>query len=396
MKNSDYVTLILAGGHGTGLSVLTKETAKPAVSFGGIFRLIDFTLNNCKHSHTGVIGIVPHCRRGLAGYISYGSLWRGENERARISVLSPKTKSGIREVYQGSADAIRKNIDFIEQHSPRNVLVLSGDCIYEMDYRRILAAHENSGAAATLAAVKVPFCEAPRFGVMNADKNDIITDFGIESKRSKTSLASMGVYVFNWEILKKYLINGGGNKKTSVDIGKDILPQMLAGGHILRPYRFWGYWKDVSNIYSFWEANMELLSTLPSISLLGGDWGIDITPPHPMQSHSKSGRIVNSFVAKSCTNKGTVKRSVISPGVEIGDNATIMDSVIMPGAKIGRNAFVLKAVIGVNAVVEHNTVLYCVQPDGEHLDNCYGISVVGNNVNVYSSGNTRLKAAGLS
>jgi len=399
-KDFDYVTLVLAGGKGTRLSVLTKEIAKPAVSFGGMFRLIDFTLSNCKHSHADVIGIVTqYCHQGLADYIGCGLPWRSRSEHAHITALPPKVKNGVREAYHGTADAIWKNADFIERYSPKNVLVLSGDHVYKMDYRKMLDAHESSGAAVTIAAITVPLSEAPHFGIMNTDKDGMITEFEEKPQYPRNNLASMGVYVFDWEILKEYLFTNSIYSKTSVDIGKDILPQMLAGGQKLNAYRFGGYWKDVGNIYSLWEANMALLSSSPSIDLHDDDWRIlspdHGTMPHLEQIHPQTNRIVNSFVAKGCTNKGTVNRSVVSSGVEIGDNATIIDSVVMPGAKIGRDAFVFKAIIGINAVVERNTVLYEVQPDGRYLDNHHGISVVGNNVNVCSSNQLQFCDVGL-
>ena len=387
MKNQDYVTLILAGGNGKRLSVLTKETPKPAITFGGVYRLIDFTLSNCKHSNAGVIGLITqYCRQDLADYIGSGAQWLPESESARLTLLSPKTKKGQSEFYKGTADAILQNADFVEQYNPVNVLVLSGDHVYKMDYAKMLEAHEKSGAALTIASTNVPLSEASRFGIINTDKNNMITGFEEKPKQPQSDLASMGIYVFNWARLKKYLHKSGKNLKSGMDIGGDIIPEMIMSGEKLAAYLFDGYWKDVGDIYNLWEANMELLAAPPSIRLNGDGWEIisrnNGAKLHHKHSYAKNGHIINSLVTEDCINKGTVMRSVISSRVEIGEDARIVDSVIMPGAKIGRGSFVLKAIIGANTTVEEYTAIGDVKPDGKCLDNYQGISVVGNNVNV--------------
>ena len=387
MRSLDYVTLILAGGDGKRLGVLTKEIPKPAITFGGVYRLIDFTLSNCKHSNVGVMGLITqYGQHDLADYIGSGSQWLPENKNAELTVLHPKPENGKYSYYKGTADAILKNSDFVEQYNPRNILVLSGDHIYKMDYAKMLEAHENSGAAVTVAATNVPLSEASRFGIMKTNENNVITSYEEKPKRPSSDLASMGVYVFNWAKLKKYLHPKSMDLKSDKDIGGDIIPKMFMAEEKLSAYFFDGYWKDIGNIYSLWEANMELLAAPPSICLDDDRWGI-ISRNNGMKlqhkdSYSGKGHIVNSLITEDCINSGTVMRSVISAGVEIGEDVKIVDSVIMPGVKIGKGSFILKAIIGANTTVEEYTAIGDVKPDGKCLDNYQGVSVVGNNINV--------------
>ena len=275
MKSSGYVALVLAGGKGTRLGVLTKDTPKPAVVFGGVHRLIDFTLSNCKHSNACVVGIITqYCGSNLADYIGCGSQWLPEGRHAKITTLPPPVRNGICESYNGTADAILKNADFIEHYNPKNILVLSADHVYKMNYAKMVRAHEHSGAAATIAAIDVPLSEAPRFGIMITDKNDRIIDFEEKPEFPRSLTASMGVYAFDWAVLKKHLLASCAAAGAGCDIGKDIIPGMLRAGEKLSAYRFNGYWKDVGDLYSLWEANMELLSDSPSINLHGDKWGI--------------------------------------------------------------------------------------------------------------------------
>ena len=399
MKNMDNLTLILAGGNGTRLSVLTKETPKPAINFGGSYRLIDFTLSNCKHSNVGDIGLITqYCQKDLANYVGSGSQWLPENGDAKLTILSPRTKNGIIEFYKGTADAILRNTDFIEQYNPRNILVLAGDHVYKMDYSKMLEEHENSRAAVTIAAKIVPIYDASRFGIMDVDRNNEIIRFEEKPRRPKSNLASMGVYVFNWAILKNYLINSSMEPESGMDIGSDIIPEMIMTGEKLAAYMFNGYWKDVGDIRTLWEASMELLSDPPSIRLNGDGWDIisrnNCARPHQKHSYSKNGHIVNALVTEDSIVRGTVMRSVISSDVEIGEDAKVVDSVIMPGAKIGRGSFILKSIIGSNAIVDEYTAIGDVTPDGKRLDNYQGISVVGNEVNVCTRiGLSRLSSA---
>ena len=393
MNSADFITIILAGGRGKRLSVLTKEMAKPAITFGGTRRLIDFTLSNCKHSHADVIGVITqYCERELADYIGSGSQWLPESESAVITTLPPKLTNGKSEFYEATADAILKNTDFIEKYDPKNILVLSGDHIYKMNYAGMLQAHDRSGAAVTIAAKVVPHRDASRFGIMDTDKNGVVIEFKEKPKSPKTNLASMGVYVFNWAKLRKYLFANSQKPKSGMDIGGNIIPQMLICGEKMVAYEFSGYWKDVGDIYSLWKANMELLGTKPSINLYDSDWEIisrnRAAVPYYDSSGSQDGSIVNSFVTEGCINKGKIMNSVISSGVEIGRDATVIDSVIMPGAKIGKGSCILKSIVGSHAIVADYTDIAGVKPDGKCFDNCQGVSVLGNNsyVSRHSSG----------
>ena len=395
MKNMDLITLILAGGRGERLSVLTKEVSKPAIPFGGAYRLIDFTLSNCKHSNAGVVGILTQYRQNeLAGYIGSGKEWRPTSGKAEIVILP--SKDGYDDLYRGTADAIWKNLDFINEYEPENVLVLSGDHVYKMDYARMLETHRNTGAAVTIAAINVPWSEAPRFGIINADSDDRITGFEEKPLMPKSNLASMGVYIFRWKTLRNHLFINNLNSLSHNDIGKDIIPQMLMSGERMFIHRFGGYWRDVGNIYSLWEANMELLSDPPSINLRDENWSIISRNNGGLQYFKHFGPadayIKNSLVSAGCVNRGRITNSVVSDA-EIGEESNIFNSVIMPGARIGAGASIINAIVGSNAVVNDNTVISCIKPDGKYLDNYQGISVIGNNINIASHNGGRMDFA---
>ena len=377
--NRDNLALILAGGRGERLGELTRETAKPSVSFGGAFHLIDFTLSNCKHSGTGAVGVVTQYRqKELAGYIGSGSRWAGQ-ANTEIVTLPPKTRSGKSDLYQGTADAIWKNADFIEKHDPQNILVLSGDHIYKMDYAKMLSEHRRTGAGATIAALRVPWVEASRFGILNTDDDGLICDFEEKPDLPKNNLASMGVYVFRWDVLKKYLRWDSADPHSSRDIGKDIIPKMLMMKENLAAYRFDGYWKDVGSIYSLWEAHMELLSRPPKISLNDDSWSIisadKVCARHYSFVVSKDSHINNSIIADGSDVKGMITRSVISSGVSIGEYAEIAHAVVMPGARIGKGAIVRRAIVGAGAVVDDYMVVDGSKPGDDFVENCRGIAL---------------------
>ena len=398
MKNSEFLTLILADCKEARLGVLTQKTPKPTVTFAGVHCLIDFALSNCRHSKVGDVAIVTsHHERILADYVGCGSRWRPESGNTDITILPSESKSGISELYSGSADAILMNLDFIEEYDPKNVLVLSGDHVYKMNYARLMAAHAESGAAATVAAVNVPLSEASRYGVMLTDKSNTIIDYAEKPISPKSYLVSMDVYVFNWQILKKYLMSAKPTGRTGLDLGREIIQNMLIGGEKLIAHRFHGYWKDFNNAYSLWEANMELLSASPSFDVQDCDWKIIGRKEEKLVRHDLSyvgdAYIADSLVTESAVIKGTVTKSVISADVEIGKDARIVDSVIMPGAKIGRGSVVLKAIVGPGVVVEDYSALGGVKPDGKCLDNFRGVSVVGSSANVYTNKEGRLAAA---
>ena len=386
MKNTDCLALVLAGGRGSRLSVLTKDISKPAVHFGGANRLIDFALSNCKHSNVGAIGVLTQYRqRELADYIGSGREWACAEGHSMVTML-PSKKGGKCPVedYHGTADAIWKNRNFIEEQNPENILVLSGDHVYKMDYAKMIEAHRNSGAAVTIAAMHVLWSEAPRFGIINADKEDVITGFEEKPAKPTSNLASMGVYVFNSEILKNHLYVSSNDPDSSMDIGRDIIPQMLYFGERLNVFRFGGYWRDVGSIDSLWEANMDLLSSPPSICLHDGSWGIvgrnDGLQQHFISYNTHDESVRRSLVAEGSVVKGRVIDSVIGDRVEIGEDANVYGSVIMPGAKIGRGASIIRSIIGTNAVIGDYASVSRIKPDGVHLDNYRGINVIGGNV----------------
>ena len=387
MKNSEVVTLILAGGKGERLGVLTNEMPKSAITFGGVHRLIDFALSNCRHSKVGNVGIVTQYRgRYLADYIGCGSQWLPECRSSNITVLPHRVRDATCESFSGTADAVLMNCGFIEAKNPKNVLVITGDHVYRMDYSKVLKTHEESGAAATIAAVNVPLLEASRFGIILTDKKNAIIDYKEKPLIPKSYLASMGVYVFNWAALKKHLLIASASSKSSLDIGRDIIPRMMITGQNLVAHRFHGYWKELDNIFCLWETSMELLSPSPGIDLYDDNWKVIGRNKSRLIRHKltndDNASISDSLVAEGADIKGTVTKSIVSADVEIGKDARIIDSVIMPGAKIGKGSVVLKAIIGSGATVEDYTAIGCVRPDGKYLDNYRGVSAIGGNAKV--------------
>ena len=401
MSSSSYITIILAGGRGVQLDLLTNETPKSAIIFGGVHRLIDFTLSNCIHSNVGDIGVVTqYCGCGLTDYIGCGSKWFPENGSVRVTMIPPKAGNSISELQTGTADALIENIGFIEKSKPKNILVLSGDQVYKMNYARMMKVHEQSGAVATIAAVSVPLAEASRHNIMISDKNNTIIDYKERPASPKSYLASMGVFVFDWVTLKKHLLEAVSVYKTGLEISRDIIPAMLTSGERIIAHRHHGYWKDIDNIYSLWEANMDLLTDSPGVDFQDGDWRIigrsDVRLVRHETSHLDDAYISDSLVAEGCVIKGTVSKSVISTDVEVGKDARIIDSVIMPGARIGKGAVVLKAIVGAGATVDDYTAVGGVKPDGRYLDNIRGVSAVGSNASVFTSREGRLKTAATS
>ncbi|MCL2121638.1 MAG: sugar phosphate nucleotidyltransferase [Clostridiales bacterium] len=380
MKRLNYLTIILSGDQSEKPGLLTKETPEPIVTFGGAYRLIDFTLSNCLHSHTGVIGVLTqNCHPDFAEYIHSCASYAPTDKKAEIVVLPPKTINDRYEYYRGSADAIEKNMDFIEQHNPDALLVLSGDQIYKMDYAKLLAEHKKHAPAVTIAALQVPWTEAPRFGIMETETGGRITDYEEKPFQPKSNLASMGIYVFNWKKLKQYIQQNNKNHGSGKDLGKDIIPLMLMMGETLTAYLFDGYWKDISNIYNLWEAQMELLSASPRFRLQDESWNTihkdKTTMKHYDSRLSENAQIINSYLAEDCKVRGTVRQSVVSAGVEIMDVAKVVNSVIMPGAKIGRGAFVHRAIIGANAFVKDSMIVDGANPNGVGSSYSHGVAL---------------------
>jgi len=353
MVSKDCVAMILAGGQGSRLGALTKNVAKPAVPFGGKYRIIDFPLSNCVHSGINTVGVLTQYQPlELNRYIGNGNPWDLDRSHGGVYVLPPYQSAKAGEWYKGTANAIYQNLSFLESFKPENVLILSGDHIYKMHYGEMLKAHKESGAAVTIAVMPIPWEEASRFGIMNVDEEGTITDFEEKPAEPKSNLASMGIYIFTYEVLKKYLEADERDPSSANDFGKNIIPTMLENGEKMVSFRFEGYWKDVGTIHSLWEANMDLVDQPPKFDLNDRSWSIYsrnmALAPHYVGQNAK---ITNSTVTEGCFIDGEIKHSVIFGGVELGEGSVVSDSVIMPGAKIGKNVVIEKAVIGADAVI---------------------------------------------
>ena len=355
------IAMLLAGGQGSRLHVLTRKTAKPAVPFGGKYRIIDFPLSNCVNSGIDTVGILTQYQpMELNEYIGNGQPWGLNKTHSCAQVLPPyerfDKKSGW---YKGTANAIYQNIDFIDRFDPDYVVVLSGDHIYKMDYADMVAYHEKHNASCTIAVRNVPLKEASRFGILNTNPDNSIYEFEEKPKKPKSTNASMGIYVFNWSVLKAALIADEDTPGSSNDFGKNIIPTLLNSGHKMMAYPFNGYWKDVGTIDSLWEANMELLGKEPEFDIRGDDSTRIYARNNALPSSfiSEDAKIYNSFVAEGCEVYGTIRHSVVSVGCTIGEGALVEDSVIMPGVVIESGAIVRHAILGENSKVCRNAVV---------------------------------------
>ena len=358
-NKKECVAMLLAGGQGTRLYSLTAHVAKPAVSFGGKYKIIDFPLSNCINSNIDTIGVLTQYQPfALNQYIGNGQPWDLDRLNGGVYVLPPYMKSAKSDWYKGTANAIYQNIEFIDKFSPDYVLVLSGDHIYKMDYSDMLDYHKKSGADCTIAVINVSLEEASRFCIMNTNPDGSVYEFEEKPKNPKSTNASMGIYIFTWSVLKKYLIEDEAKPDSHNDFGKDVIPAMLAGGQKLFAYRFDGYWKDVGTIKSLWEANMDLLDQSSGLNLEDSSWKIyarnAAEPPHFVGDHAE---IENSLVTEGCEIDGTVKNSVISSRVEICRGALVEDSNVMPGAVVKEGAQVRYAIIGDDAVIEEGAIV---------------------------------------
>ena len=384
MVSKDCVAMILAGGQGSRLGALTKNVAKPAVPFGGKYRIIDFPLSNCVHSGINTVGVLTQYQPlELNRYIGNGNPWDLDRSHGGVYVLPPYQSAKAGEWYKGTANAIYQNLSFLESFKPENVLILSGDHIYKMHYGEMLKAHKESGAAVTIAVMPVPWEEASRFGIMNVDEEGTITDFEEKPAEPKSNLASMGIYIFTYEVLKKYLEADERDPSSANDFGKNIIPAMLENGEKMVSFRFEGYWKDVGTIHSLWEANMDLVDQPPKFDLNDRSWSIYsrnmALAPHYVGQNAK---ITNSTVTEGCFIDGEIKHSVIFGGVELGEGSVVSDSVIMPGAKIGKNVVIEKAVIGADAVIGDGAKVGVNSSD----DNKYASKLCTNDVVLIESG----------
>ena len=354
------IAMLLAGGQGSRLKVLTEKTAKPAVPFGGKYRIIDFPLSNCVNSGIDTVGILTQYQPlELNEYIGNGQPWGLNKTHSCAQVLPPyerhDKKSGW---YKGTANAIYQNIDFIERFDPDYVVILSGDHIYKMDYAAMVAYHEAHNASCTIAVRNVPLSEASRFGILNTNPDNSIYEFEEKPKVPKSTNASLGIYVFNWQVLREALISDEEDPNSSNDFGKNIIPNLLNAGHKMMAYNFDGYWKDVGTIDSLWEANMELLGKDPEFQIRGEKSKIyarnEAMPSSFIDSDAK---ISNSFVAEGCEIYGTVHHSIISVGCTVGKGAIVEDSVVMPSVTIEDGAIVRHAILGENSVIKANAVV---------------------------------------
>ena len=354
------IAMLLAGGQGSRLHVLTRKTAKPAVPFGGKYRIIDFPLSNCVNSGIDTVGILTQYQPlELNEYIGNGAPWGLNKSHSCAQVLPPyernDKKSGW---YEGTANAIYKNIDFVDRFDPDYVVVLSGDHIYKMDYNAMVEYHIANNAACTIAVREVPLAEASRFGILNTNPDNSIYEFEEKPAKPKSTNASMGIYCFDWKVLREALINDEADPNSSKDFGKNIIPSLLNAGFKMMAYRFDGYWKDVGTIDSLWEANMELLGKNPEFEIRGDKDRIYArNSALPSSFIDEDSKIQGSFVAEGCEIYGTVKHSIISVGCTVGKGALVEDSVVMPGVVIEDGAIVRHAILGENTVVETNAVV---------------------------------------
>ena len=369
MKQNNMLAMILAGGRGSRLHDLTNKVAKPAVSYGGKYRIIDFPLSNCANSGIDVVGVLTQYESILLNsYVAAGRRWGLDAKDSGVYVLPPREKADVDlNVYRGTADAISQNIDFIDTYSPEYLLVLSGDHIYKMNYAKMLDYHKANNADATIAVIEVPMQEASRFGIMNTDETGQIIEFEEKPPQPKSNLASMGIYIFDWKILRKMLVADMKDPESSHDFGKDIIPSMLADNRKLCAYKFQGYWKDVGTIDSLWEANMDLLAKNNTLDLNDPSWKIyteDTTElPHYVGTNAE---IKGAYITQGCHIEGEVRNSVLFTGAKVGPNAKVIDSVLMPGAIVEDGAVVTRALVADNIRIGANAVVG--SADSDHIE----------------------------
>lgn len=388
MARTECVAMILAGGQGSRLGVLTDEIAKPAVPFGGKYRIIDFALSNCTHSGITTVGVLTQYQPlDLNTYIGSGGPWELDRNIGGVYVLPPYVKMKAGEWYKGTANAIYQNMPFIDKFDPEYVLVLSGDHIYKMDYTKMIKHHKKTAAVATIAVMPVPWEEASRFGIMNTDEDGRVTEFQEKPANPISNQASMGIYIFNYKTLKEYLISDEQTPASSNDFGKNIIPNMLANNEDIYTYRYQGYWKDVGTIYSLWEANMDIIASPPIFNLQDNNWKIysrnPIKPPHYVSGEAE---IINSCITEGCNVYGFVYNSVISDGVTIGRGAMVRNSIIFPNVEIGEGAILEKTIVGEGTTIGKGVVAGM----NQIKDNPYESKLVTNDI-VLIGGNITIK-----
>lgn len=383
-KKTECLAMLLAGGQGSRLGILTKNIAKPAVPYGGKYRIIDFPLSNCINSGIETVGVLTQYQPlELNDYIGNGSAWDLDRVRGGVHILSPYQQIKGTQWYKGTANAIYQNINFIDRYNPEYVAVLSGDHIYKMDYSKMLAYHKEKEAACTIAMLEVPWEEASRFGLMFVNDDGSISEFEEKPKNPKSNKASMGVYIFTWSVLRKYLIDDENNPDSGNDFGHDVIPAMHNAGERLFAYQFDGYWKDVGTIDSLWEANLDLLNPKVDLDLSDNSWKIysktTAAPPHFI---SDKAAVENSMIAEGCEIDGEVDYSILFSNVTVEKGATVRYSIVMPGTVIRSGALVEYSIVAENAVIDENAH---VGNDPVSMSNAYddwGIAVVGEKVHI--------------
>ncbi|MEG1004615.1 MAG: glucose-1-phosphate adenylyltransferase [Clostridium sp.] len=353
MVNKEIVAMVLAGGQGSRLGVLTKNLAKPAVPFGGKYRIIDFPLSNCANSGIYTVGVLTQYKPlELNSHIGIGDVWDLDRRDGGVAILPPYQEEKGGDWYKGTANAIYQNIEYIDRYNPEYVLILSGDHIYKMDYDKMLEFHKKKNSDVTIAVIEVTMEEATRFGIMNTREDLSIYEFEEKPENPKSNKASMGVYIFNWKVLKKYLKEDELDNFSSNDFGKNIIPKMLGDNRRMVAYPFKGYWKDVGTIDSLWEANMDLLRNENELVLNDVDWKIySRNPVRPAQYIGEEAKVRNSLITEGCLVYGNIENSILSQGVTIGKNVVIKDSVIMPNVHIEDDVIIEKAIVGSEAVI---------------------------------------------
>jgi len=365
MKKKKILAMLLAGGQGSRLYDLTTAIAKPAVSFGGKYRIIDFGLSNCVNSGIDTVGIlVQYKPLVLNRYVGTGESWDMAVEDGGVHILPPYAGAAGGEWYEGTADAIYHNIDFIDMYSPENVLILSGDHIYKMDYNLMLEEHVKNNSDLTVSVIEVPWEDASRFGIMTADDQGNIVKFSEKPKEPDSNLASMGIYIFKWDVLRKALLEDHETEGSSHDFGNDLIPKLLGEGKKLTVYRFAGYWRDVGTVQSYYDSQMDLMDNVDSINVFTGDDRVfSNANMYPPQYIGREANIHNSLICNGCTVYGSVNHSILGSGAVVSAGAVIEDSIVLPNAWVGRNCRITKAIINEGAVVEDNAVIG--DPNGE-------------------------------
>ncbi|MGN1195088.1 MAG: glucose-1-phosphate adenylyltransferase [Acutalibacteraceae bacterium] len=392
-KKKECLAMLLAGGQGSRLGILTKNIAKPAVPYGGKYRIIDFPLSNCVNSGIDTVGVLTQYQPlELNDYIGNGQAWDLDRSYGGVHVLSPYQQIKGTEWYKGTANAIYQNINFIDRYNPEYVAVLSGDHIYKMDYAKMLSYHKAKGAACTIAMLEVPWEEASRFGLMFVNDDGSISEFEEKPKNPRSNKASMGVYIFTWDILRKYLIADEENPDSGNDFGHDVIPAMHAAGEKLFAYQFDGYWKDVGTIDSLWEANLDLLNPKVDLDLSDNSWKIysksATAPPHYISSKAS---VENSMISEGCVIDGEVDYSVLFSNVTVEQGAVVRYSIVMPGTVIKAGAVVEYSIVAENAVIEEGAHVGESPEQIAELDK-WGIAVIGEKVKVGKNASVAAKA----